>query len=278
MFRKPNKEPNITISSCWYIFKSKFNVETYMSWIHNMLSTTNNYFLVIYSDLSSSLYLGKYVNNPKIKIIIKPFNQFYNYKYKDYWIANHEKNFLLKEQIDWKVNMLWCEKIHFVNETMKRRYFPATDFYGWCDIGYFRNDHFTNNIDKRIFTRWPDPQKLNRLDYSTIYYACVNNDTHYIKSLFQRINTKNAVGLPIKEIPSDQTSIAGGFFIAYKDKIDWWRETFDNKLKLYFENGYLVKDDQIIIADCVFSNMGHFKLITENTFYDNWFVFLRYLL
>jgi hypothetical protein len=73
-------------------------------------------------------------------------------------------------------------------------------------------------------------------------------------------------------------SIAGGFFVCHKEKIDWWRDTYDTKLKLYFDNGYLVKDDQIIIVDCIFSNLSEFCLCKEQNHYDNWFLFQRYLL
>jgi len=40
----------------------------------------------------------------------------------------------------------------------------------------------------------------------------------------------------------------------------------------------LIKDDQIIIADCVFSNLDKFLLVRENLYpYDNWFMFQRIL-
>jgi len=53
---------------------------------------------------------------------------------------------------------------------------------------------------------------------------------------------------------------------------------FDSKLFKYFINGYLVKDDQIIIADCVFSNLEKFSLFREFQLpYDNWFMFQRFL-
>jgi hypothetical protein len=92
------------------------------------------------------------------------------------------------------------------------------------------------------------------------------------------INDKNSIGLPSRPIPPNQISIAGGFFISHKDKLEWWRNTYDNKLKLYFENEYLVKDDQIIIADCVFSNLADFCLCKEqNHRNDNWFLFQRFL-
>jgi len=57
----------------------------------------------------------------------------------------------------------------------------------------------------------------------------------------------------------------------------WWRVKFDETLQKYFENGYLVKDHHIIVADCVYSNMSRFVLHKETTEYDNWFMFQRIL-
>ena len=92
------------------------------------------------------------------------------------------------------------------------------------------------------------------------------------------INKKNAYGLPVNPIPPIQQSVSGGFFILHKDKIEWWASTYDNKLELYFKHNYLVKDDQIILADCVFSNAAHFSLFRENVQkFDNWFMFQRIL-
>ena len=76
---------SITFSSCFYIIKSKFEPAKYVEWMDNFISIVNNFNLVIYTDENSSQFI-KTNNNPKIKVIIKPLEQFYNYKYKDYWI------------------------------------------------------------------------------------------------------------------------------------------------------------------------------------------------
>jgi hypothetical protein len=117
------------------------------------------------------------------------------------------------------------------------------------------------------------------LNHDKIYYACVNNDNQYLYELSSIINDKNENGLPKMEIPPYQVSIAGGFFISHRSKLDWWKKTFYDKLDLYLKNDYLIKDDQIIIADCVFSDMNQFELIEEHLpEYDNWFMFQRFLL
>jgi hypothetical protein len=169
--------------------------------------------------------------------------------------------------------MLWAEKINFVKETIERKYFD-TEFYGWCDIGYFRNRN--NDTNTSELRNWPNPEKMNNLDKNKIVYACINNNNVYLSNLIQIIQNKNSNGLPSEPIPPFQNSIAGGFFILHKDMIDWWFTTFDNKLYLYFTHNYLVKDDQIIIADCVFSNLESFCLFREFQYpYDNWFMFQR---
>ena len=267
---------SITFSTAWYIFKSKFHVTTYIKWIHNMLSNVNEYYLVIYTDVDGFQYIKPYLSNPKIKVIFKSYEEFKTYKYKDAWIKNHDKNHLLNKRVDWRLNMLWCEKIHFVYETMSKNYFK-TDFFGWCDIGYFRGN--SNDLSYDVLSKWPSKNKILSLDHDKIYYACVNNDNEYLYELYTIINDKNTNGLPKNEIPPNQVSIAGGFFISHATKLDWWRTTFYNKLELYFKNDYLIKDDQIIISDCVFSDVNNFELIEERlNEYDNWFLFQRFLL
>jgi len=96
--------------------------------------------------------------------------------------------------------------------------------------------------------------------------------------MYKIINAKSETGLPVNPIPPHQNSVAGGFFILHKNKIDWWAKTFDTKLELYFKNNYLVKDDQIILVDCILSGQENFLLFREANQYDNWFMFQRILL
>ena len=272
---------SITFSSCFYILQSKFDSDTYISWMNNFISIVNNFNLVIYTNKHSSQYIDT-KNNPRIKVIIKPIKQFYNYKYKKYWIHNHTNNHLMngniKHATDWKLNMLWSEKIWFVNETINNKYYD-TEFYGWCDIGYFRNRNDGppyNDLHTSYLTTWPNNDTIAQMNKDKIYYACIN--TSYINYLHKLVNDKLNNEVPKTPIPPIQNTIAGGFFILHKSKIDWWKNTYDSKLSVYFKHNYLVKDDQIILIDCVLSDLNHFQLCIENNrLYDNWFMFQRLL-
>lgn len=265
----------ITFSTCWYNFKPKFDRNIYMLWAKNMLQNVENYYLVIYTDQIDLLEVLEIVMNPKIKIVLKPIEEFITYKYREYWIRNHERNDLLngnaKFSVDWRVNMLWSEKVNFVAETKNSVLFPRTQFYGWCDIGYFRNGP---NLPE-----WPNPVKIQLLNKNKIHYACIQNNSNYLTTLIRNINNRRADGLPAIEISPNQNSIAGGFWIAHTLLIDEWRDKYNARLAAYFDAEYLVKDDQIILADLIFSNMGSFILHRETKKeVDNWFMFQRILL
>ena len=243
--------------------------------MNNFISIVNEFNLVIYTDENSCKYINTN-GNTKIQIIIKPIEEFYNYKYKDLWIKNHKKNHLLNDKSCWELNMLWSEKIWFVKETIERKYFD-TNFYGWCDIGYFRNR--PDDIHTSQLVNWGNNLQFLENNKDKIGYACIQNDDGYMNYLHKIINDKNEHGLPSHEIPVHQNSIAGGFFFLHKDKIDWWSSAFDNKLQLYFKHEYLVKDDQIILVDCILSNLDNFILFREKKQeFDNWFMFQRYFL
>ena len=148
----------ITISTCWYILKSKFDKTKYEQWFSNLLLNVNNFYLIIYSNQESKEMLLPYIkNNPNIKLVIIEIEDFYNYKYKEHWINNHEKNNSLNDnsnfKTNWKLNMLWSEKISFVKHTIQQNYFD-THWYGWCDIGYFRGGY--NDISVNLIKCWPN--------------------------------------------------------------------------------------------------------------------------
>jgi len=271
----------ITFSTCWYRLKAKFDATVYLTWIDYMLSNVRNYYLVVYCDDVSIQDIEKYaIVNPRIKLVVFPLQQFHGQKYKDFWIQNHTKNTLLNQTTSWELNMLWNEKIWFVEKTIREKIFE-TDYYGWCDIGYFRGRPC--DLPASYYTSWPSSEKIRMLDKNKIHYACINNDDRFLQMLHNLIQDVDVItGLSKREIPPFQLSVAGGFFILGKEKIDWWRQEFQEKLEKYIQHNRLIKDDQLILIDCLFSGVNlqdHFILYRENyPGLDNWFLFQRVLL
>ena len=273
----------ITFSTCWYIVKSKFSVNTYLEWIQNLLSIVNNFNLVVYTDITSFNTLkpifantnANKINMKQIKFIIKPMEEFYGYRYKTDWINNHNNsNISLHKIIDWRLNMLWCEKIHFVNDTIKNKYF-ATKYYGWCDIGYFRSKENMN-----AFKYWPNPITLlqNTLvkGVNKIHYGCVQDNPIKYNSLKEDIINyyKNPSSQVLVTNKIEDICFAGGFFILTPQLAAIYARLFDDKLQYYFKNHIFIKDDQQIVMDCIFTNPQLF----HTHFSSNWFMFQELLL
>lgn len=272
----------LTLSTCFYILKSKFNINTYLIWIKNFLSIVSNFNLVIYTDAESYKLLLNLIdiNNKRIIIIIKPLELFYTFKYKNNWIKNHNlSNLNLHNHIDWKLNMLWNEKVFFVNQTIKNKYFDSL-YYGWCDIGYFRNR--VNDLNTRYLSNWPNNNKLlsSPFNENYIHYACVQNDVLIYEKLSNDIN--NHYKDKLIEQPSyqiEEICFAGGFFILKSNLLDSYIKLYDEKLEYYFKNNFIIKDDQTIIMDIILTNQKMFYIHKEeNERFDNWFMFQRLLL
>ena len=263
----------ITLVTAWYPFKAKFDESVYHKWISYFLDNVQHFYLVVFTDEANRSFFETF-SSPYIRIIIKKPEEFYCHKYSHMWKLNHQANEYLNHHVDWKVNMLWSEKIAFVKETIEQKYFD-TDWYGWCDIGYFRCRPYLD-ISQSTIRRWPNIDTIKHLDTNKIYYCQVCSDelfTEIIKT-YSHLNEKQ-----IPKIPPTQISIAGGFFLLHHSHIDWWYNTYYQRLELYFTHSYLVKDDQIIILDCIIHNLSNFELIKHiNNSFDPWFGFQTFLL
>ena len=272
----------LTLVTCWYNVKAKFPSETYQTWISNFITNVNKFNLVIYTDEKSKKDIEPYIiNEDRICLKIVKLEDFYCYKYKDNWIKNHDNNNSLNGnqgwKIDWELNMLWSEKINFVKMATEDNYFN-TEWYGWCDIGYFRGRKDID-LNPGLIPCWPNEDKIASLDKNKIYYNMIGN-ADMINKVSGYITNLNEYNLPIVPIPPEQVSISGGFFLISKANINWWWKIYYQRLELYFKHDYLVKDDQIIVIDSIFHNIDRFNIIhkPDGNMDSKWFYFSFYLL
>lgn len=266
----------ITIITAFYILNSKFSIDKYKKWIQYFLDNVICN-IIIFTDNKSKYLFDKYKNKTNIRIVIQELDDFYNYKYVEYWKRNHIQNYSLNNITGWELNMLWSEKAAFINKALELGYIN-TEWCCWCDIGYFRKEE-RGTLKPKDLRNWPSNNKILTLNKDKVYYGMSHNNSKYLDVLKNICLNKNDIGLPKFDIPKKQCSIAGGFFLIHKEKIKWWLSTYDNMLKLYFENNRTVKDDQIIIVNTYSLFTEHFNIIYENNNnYNHWFLFQRWLL
>lgn len=257
------------VVSCFYALKSKFSVETYSKWITYFIriNTENKENkIIIFTDAKSKKYLPIHSS---ISIIECEINEFYMFKYKEQFIHNFNNNKSFIE-LDWQLVMLWCEKIYFVKKASL--IYPDSKWVCWCDIGYFRCRPHKDLLLEELIHPYVWGEIPDWFSNEYIYYGLTTN------SHIQQI--KSICSLGKEQVPIHQNSIAGGFFVCSLDKLYLWGDLFENKCIKYFNNNYIIKDDQIIIADCIFSpdTSIHFRLLRDTHIkYDTWFPFQRIL-
>jgi hypothetical protein len=289
---------NITFSSCLYLVKNRHGYEKHLNWFREFIRVVNRFYLVIYTGENEYPWICDEIRKldeatqRKIKVILKPFSEFHNYKYERFWMENNARPGCKLAQIaDWRLNMLWCEKTHFVRETIENRYFD-TEYYGWCDVGYFRDTLSPGSAYReRIREHWPNPDKINRLHKDKVYYGCNISPSNlhkcytYYAQHFQNTAKIDAVtGIPRESYPPRAHMLSGGFYITGREKALWWCCRFQEILELYITNNVVIQDDQHIIAHCVFTNGGttttDFCIIKVNETNEDalWFLFRDVLL
>jgi hypothetical protein len=286
----------LTIVSCFYKINTynfilKHEWEKYIEWITKFLTIVKNFNLVIFMDKYTYDYICECKLNEiiesksdKIKIVIKEKKDFYCYQYKDYFITNNSKiKFDNYEKMSWEMNLVWAEKLNFVSDVVAKKYFD-TEYYAWCDIGYFRNEP-TGDLSIEELKEWGNNIKLfdNPRDIDKIIYGSPHKNFESIK-IWNNLIKKGVKFILDNNINAfNETyprSVAGGFFILHKTKINWWCQKYYSMLSLYVTTNSVLYHDETILSICAALYPEHFKILIEiNSKFDNtWRLFQRYLL
>ncbi len=277
------REKTITLTTAFYIVpKSKAPFDKYKQWLYNLIEVAKKspyVNLVIFTNKNTLEELELSITSEdNIKIIIKPFKDFYMKKYEKSWRKNHVDNALLNKITSWDLHMLWSEKLWFVKDTIHNEYFPSTPFYAWIDSGYFRNRDDDLNSSSNDYLQFCNPTTMAKFNSSKIHYSLIRTDPLYLKMLKNIIKDRDPkTNLSKIEIPENQVSCGSGMCLLTRELIDNYCERYDSCLQAYFNNNRTVKDDQIIVIDCIFQNLDDFVLLTESIpSFDSWFMFQRY--
>lgn len=295
--------PNITFSSCYYQVKNRHGTEKHFEWFRDFIKVVNRFYLVIYTGeneypaIQNEIdTIGEEDTRNKIKVIVKPFTKFHNYNHERFWRSNNERSEnKIRDIADWRLSMLWCEKTHFVKEMIEKQYFE-TEYYGWCDIGYFRDTLSVSTAStvspeyrNLIREHWPNPNIIEHLHKDKVYYGCniqpkkMESSTIWMVRHFDPSNLVSNTGVPRDMYHPDAHYFSGGFYITGREKALWWCHTFQRALEKYINAGAFLKDDQHIIAYCIFtgSRDRDFRIVysdDNNSIHKPWFLFRDFLL
>lgn len=259
-----NRKP-VTIVTCYYHIPSKYTNEKYLNWIENFLSKIPCH-LVVYTDKDIYPILNKMRSKylDRTKIIIKPFNDLYMYKYMDTW--KYHKEIDHEKYHTEELYILWNEKTNFLTESIKLNPFNS-DYYFWCDIGSFRNE---NHL--KYLVNFPNPDTVYNLNSDKIYILQI--EEFYKNELVKGVN-----GLPDYDF-KNVCRVGGGIFGGHKNTIQIWNEKYYNMLKLFIDNNRFAGKDQNIMASIYVMYPELVELVKHKPYFNNgdlWFYLQYYL-
>jgi hypothetical protein len=242
----------VTVVSCYYRIPSKYSHEKYEKWISNFMQLDMN--SIIFGDRDSIGFLKhNYPENDKRKYVLREFNEFINFKYD--WEKEVSLNYKPHAGHNPKLFMIWCEKIHFVNEAINLNPYNSSSFV-WMDIGCVRDEKWLPCIKG-----FPNDSKFND---NKVNFLKVNDRTDY--------NIDDAK-LPIssnflRKIPLLGGTIYAGGIKALQD----FRELFMSVIDEADKNNVFKGEDQDLYSLCAVRKPELFKLYEPlNIGYDKWF-------
>jgi hypothetical protein len=197
----------------------------------------------------------------------------YQYNNRDKWMSNSKKDIF---SVNWKLNMINAEKMHFIYKTAYILYFPKTLWYGWCDIDYF------NEVKDRDM-KWCNHFKLLWLNHEKIYFSLMCREHLIMDILKKQIQTKDKTGVPVEPISKSIYIIPTNFFLLSRENVEWMKTIYNEKLNLYFKNNVSIYSDQTILLDIILSDINElntrFVLLQQpHNFADDKYQFIRLLL
>ena len=250
-----------TIISYYYIIKSKFPPQQYISWMNNFFNIQTN--MIIFTNKYTYNLLFKNVNRKNIIFEILEIKDFYVYKYYDYfkkdYLRDREKNRHSPE-----LYMIWNNKMDFVDKSIKKNPFKS-EWFCCVDIGYFRN-----SLTMSRYKHWPKINKLSS-DKSTLLLI-----TPFSK---KEINTKKGY---LHDFSKRFSTIAGGFIIGKSESLLKWKVKYFETMEMMMKNDMFIGKDQNNIANAYLQNQSFCNLILgkhidPKDIYSNWWWMRSYL-
>lgn len=251
-----------TIVSCYYrLVKSKHNIKLYSEWINNFFMIATNKIIFTNKDTYENEFI-KYKDRKDVVFILKEFNEFKTWKYKNVFLQNLEVD-PEKNKHNIYLYLIWNEKSEFINQSIKLNFFK-TDYFLYCDIGSFR----VKNLMK-YYIHWPNPNVVNKIKKVTLLL---------IESFEKKEFLIKKNGLPDSFL--NKNRIGGGIILSPKNNFKDWYEKYYYILEKFIDNNRFIGKDQLIMSTIVVMYPKLFNIVCrKDSIYclNGWFYLQPYL-
>lgn len=246
-----------TLVTAFYPIKSKFPSNQYLKWATQFMQLKSP--IVLFTPIElTPIFQSMRPHGLPMQIYNIPFTDLHMWKtYADQWrlhhTMDHENNIYTPE-----LYAIWAQKAVFIDDAIKANPFK-TDYFFWCDIGAFRDEH----INPIICASFPTIHNLPK-------------DKIAICSVMQLDGNDNTIIDEIHGNFQHTNRIVGGLWGGGITGCLKWRQAFEECLCLYFEKGRFAGKDQSVMLSTYLANPTLANVYKPpNNYNDDWFYFQR---
>jgi hypothetical protein len=246
-----------TIITAYFEINSKYPKEQYDEWMQIMLRNIATP-MIIFCDAKSGDKIRNYRSEyPLATVIIQTeISEFYNYKYLEQWKKTLELD-NEKHLHNTELYMIWAEKSQFLKLGAEKNPFRS-EFFLWCDIGYFRNT--PEQVPIAELRNFPNIDKIKILPRCRILMLLVNH-------------------IPLNKLDGMHyivQKIGGGMFGGFRETIAGWANAYDAALNIFFTNNIFAGQDQLIMR-FIIDKVPNLCLCINSPSFEDWFLLHRLL-
>jgi hypothetical protein len=249
------------VTGYFQLEKSKASHGIYLTWMKNMLAMNNP--MIIFCDEKNIDIIRalRKENMSKTKIIKTNWDEFYSYRYINFFIQH--------QQLDTEVNrghnaylyMVWAEKSNFLKRAIEMNPF-STEYFLWVDIGCFRKPNTQ-------YLHWPNPKRIQEIPHNKVLLLSVYPFTEEELSVSK-----------IHDLPSFQfiNRIGAPIFGGGKDILLTWHKKYYEMLENFIHMDRFIGKDQSIMNSVYLLNQDICELVTwKQPCNDIWFYLQEFL-
>jgi hypothetical protein len=255
---------NCTIVSAYYPVKSKAIKDTYLEWGKLFMKLEAPIVFFTEEHLIEELQILR--ENRPITFIPIPLEKLDTWiLYSDKWIQHHfmdpEKQIHSPE-----LYAVWAQKAFFLENVTKMNPYN-TEYFVWCDFGFFRDP----SIPPSIFKTFPQTKHLSE---DKIIILAINDMKDYDKTM----NSDGIYGEPITVDNWREVRLGAGVFGGGITACKKWKIAYQTMLEKYFLVNRFAGKEQVVMFSTYVYNPTLANIVTHTKYdIDVWF-FFQYLL
>ena len=290
---------NTTVVTALYFTQSlKHSFADYITWLGYIMEVVHEP-MVIFVEDSEVVQRLRTLREPFMNqtvFVPMPFENFSMYKMfqgDDFWKKQQDKDSEYNAHRDWKLYLIWNEKVTWLRDTSESNPFNSKYFI-WLDAGYIREPQSNlghimrrDNVEEdkiyvvNVYPFKPCQTEMNKM--GKIFFGKVDDNNYHLLNTSCPARRTAAVNSSI-DLKGARGLIAAGSVFGTAQAISKYQKMYFDSIKLYASLSLFVGKEQYMMASLAVENRNFFFLVEPHKcmkyrehFGDPWFAMIPFL-